>query len=387
MHAWGSEPNLTEEALYGPTLQEELGALPRPHPSFLVSLLTRDEQAIVSFRDQIEAWYRHVGDGAHAGFAERLRSLENEVFFQAFGELAVHEILRYHRISVQEYSDVPAGTMKATAQHHDDPFGLGVIAYLPEVQIRGSMSVYRHLVRELNQIHHHYFFSVYLKKWLPYDFDPRPIKRALDVWLDSLDDGSWHGKYAEYRDDNIHLEFSILDKLNEDRRDLVRFRISPLRAPEVLDRVGECVTTLVNESNEGPLAELPLVASVFSNEDWALPVSFLHDYIYGKADYAFNWTTKAGRTERLKAFRRESAKYGLFVNEHFDKVSALLLVDKEWERDKVVFSLRVLHNPWAKTPLSPEVFRGFAQYRPVDTGDGTTYLGWDNTERTRFRLP
>ncbi len=381
------ELDLTQAALYTPELQAELADLPRPHPSFLVSLLTRDETAIVQFRNQIEGWYAHIGPAAQEYFSGRLRSLENEVFFQAFGELAVHEILRYHRIAVQEYSEVPAGTMKAQAQHHPDPFGLGVISYLPEVQIRGSMSVYRHLVRELNQIHHHYFFSVYLKNWLPYDFDPRPIKRALEVWLDSLDDGSWHGKYAEYRDDNIHLEFSILDKLSEDRRDLVRFRISPLRAPAVLDRVGECVTTLVNESNDSPLKDLPLVASVFSNEDWALPMSFLHDYVYGKADYAFNWTTEGGRTERLKAYRRESAKYGLFVNEHFDKVSAILLVDKEWERDKVVFSLRVLHNPWAKTPLSPDVFRGFAQYRRVDVEDGVTYLGWDDRDRTRFRLP
>ena len=378
---------MTQGALFPSELQSELAELPRPHPSFLVSLLTRDEAAIVQFRNQIEQWYGHIGDPARNDFATRLRSLENEVFFQAFGELAVHEILRYHRITVTEYSDVPAGTMKARAGETSDPFGLGVIAYLPEVQIRGSMSVYRHLVRELNQIHHHYYFSVYLKKWLPYDFDPRPIKRALEVWLDSLDDGSWHGKYAEYRDDNIHLEFSILDKLNEDRRDLVRFRISPLRAPEVLDRVGDCVTTLVNESNDSPLKDLPLVASVFSNEDWALPMSFLHDYIYGKADYSFNWTTKGGRSERLKAYQRTSAKYGLFVNEHFDKVSALLLVDKEWERDKVVFSLRVLHNPWAETPLSPEVFRGFAQYRKVDEEDGVSYLGWDDTDRTRFRLP
>lgn len=378
---------MTQDPLYGDELQRELAELPRPHPSFLVSLLTRDEPAIVQFRNQIESWHGNLGDAASSSFAKRLRSLENEVFFQAFGELAVHEILRFHNVRVSEYSTVPGGTMKAAAEEHPDPFGLGVIAYLPEVQIRGSMSVYRHLVRELNQIHHHYYFSVYLKKWLPYDFDPRPIKRALEVWLDSLDDGSWHGKYAEYRDDNIHLEFSILDKLNEDRRDLVRFRISPLRAPEVLDRVGECVTALVNESEQGDQKDLPLVATVFSNEDWGLPNSFLQDYLYGKADYCFNWMTHGGRRERLKAYTRKSAKYGLFVNEHFDKISALLLVDKEWERDKVVFSLRVLHNPWATTKLPPSVFGDFAQYRPVDLDDGTTYLGWENCDRLRFRLP
>ena len=63
-----------------------------------------------------------------------------------------------------------------------------MVSDLPEVRVRGSMSVFRH--RELNQIQHHYYFSVYLKEWLPYDFDPRPIKRALEVWLSSLDEGS-----------------------------------------------------------------------------------------------------------------------------------------------------------------------------------------------------
>jgi hypothetical protein len=378
---------LTSDELFSAELREELAALPRPHPSFLVSLLTREEPAIQAFRSQIVAWWNHLATEARIAYTDRLRSLENEDFFQAFGELAVHEILRYHDIRVLKYPDENGSWMEAAAGDDDARFGLGVISYLPEVQIRGSMSVYRHLVRELNQIHHHYYFSVYLKRWLPYDFDPRPIKRALEVWLDSLDDGSWHGKYAEYRDENIHLEFSILDKLSEDRRNLVRFRISPLRAPEVLDKVVGCVDTLV-ERLDDPDGEhdLPLVATIFSNEDWALPEMFLQDFLYGKPDYAFNWTTHGGRTERLKAFTQSSSKYGVFSLERYQKVSAVVLADKEWERDKVVFSLKVLHNPWANKPLPPEFFSDFAQYRTIDRDGDSAYLAWRNQNRTRFRL-
>ena len=277
--------------------------------------------------------------------------------------------------------------MRAESGDDAAAFGLGVLAYLPEVQIRGSMSVYRHLVRELNGIHHHYNFSVYLKRWLPYDFDPRPIKRALEVWLDSLDDGSWHGKYAEYRDENIHLEFSILDKLNEDRRNLVRFRISPLRGPDVLRCIGEHVDRLVEEAEQSEITGVPLVATLFSNEEWQIPENFLDDYVYGKPDYSFAWTTHQGRTERLKQFTQSSAKYGIFTQERLKKVSALILCDKEWERDKVVFSLRVHHNPWAENPLAPDVFGDFAQYRPVEQADTSTFLAWHNLDRARFRLP
>ena len=376
---------MSSEDLFPEALRSELGELPRPHPSFLVSLLTREGPAIRSFREQIAAWWDHVGEEARDRYQEQLQSLENENFFQAFGELAVHEVLRYHEIGVSSYAAEPAGWMRAKAGESGDEFGLAVVSYLPEVQIRGSMSVYRHLVRELNQIHHHYAFSVYLKRWLPYDFDPRPIKRALEVWLDSLDDGSWHGKYAEYRDENIHLEFSILDKLSEDRRSLVRFRISPLRAPDVLEKVVECVDQLARTTPDDP--DLPLVATVFSNEDWALPEAFLFDYLYGKADYSFNWTTHGGRVERLQAFQRRSAKYGVFVDEKYDKLSAIVMADKEWERDKVVFSLRVLHNPYARTPLPPGFFEDFAQYRPIEREGEQVFFGWNNQHRARFRLP
>ena len=375
---------MSSEELFPQAIRDELSELPRPHPSFLVSLLTREEPAIQSFRDQIAAWWAHIREEARERYQAELQSLENDVFFQAFGELAVHEILRYHDIGVEDYAKDPAGWMTMKSGDGGE-FGLSVISYLPEVQIRGSMSVYRHLVRELNQIHHHYAFSVYLKRWLPYDFDPRPIKRALEVWLDSLDDGSWHGKYAEYRDENIHLEFSILDKLNEDRRNLVRFRISPLRAPDVLERVVDCVDQLCAGLPEE--SDRPMVATVFSNEDWALPDSFLADFLYGKPDYHFTWTTHGGRTERLKTFQRSSAKYGVFVGEQYEKISAVVMADKEWERDKVVFSLRVLHNPWAAKPLPPGYFGQFAQYRPIDRDGEEIHLAWNNQHRTRFRLP
>lgn len=379
---------MTQEDLFSEELRQELAALPRPNPSFLVSLLTREEPAIVAFRNQIVLWWQHLAPEALGHYLERLRSLENETFFQAFGELAVHEILRYHDVRMKSYPREPGGWMTVVAGDDEaTEFGLGVISYLPEVQIRGSLSVYRHLVRELNQIHHHYFFSVYLKRWLPYDFDPRPIKRALEVWLDSLDDGSWHGKYAEYRDENIHLEFSILDKLGEDRRNLVRFRISPLRAPEVLEKVVQNIDQLVARSEgDATLADKPLVATVFSNEDWALPEMFLQDFLYGKADYCFNWTTHGGRTERLKSFTQKSSKYGVFSLEKYQRLSAVVLADKEWERDKVVFSLRVMHNPWAQMPLPFTCFADFAQYRIIDKDGETAHVCWQNQSRTRFRL-
>jgi hypothetical protein len=378
---------LSEASLFTEALCTELAQLPRPHPSFLVSLLTREEPAIAVFREQVSEWWSHLGEGARAPFGARLTSLENDEFFQAFGELAVHEILRYHGIRVHRYANEPGGWMTAASGGGAGvEFGLGVLSDLPDVQVRGSMSVFRHLIRELNQIQHHYYFSVYLKRWLPYDFDPRPIKRALESWLASLDEGSWHGKYAEYRDDDIHLEFSILDKLREEKRDLVRFRISPLRTPEVLDRIKGCVDRLMEGAKAEGMSGMPLVATVFSNEDWALPEMFTLDYFYGKPDYAFYWSTKGGRRERVRTVQQATSKYGVFSSDKYRDLSAIVMTDKEWDRDKVVFSLRVLHNPWASNPLPRGCFGDFAQYCTIQQDGTESYLAWDNPERVRFRL-
>ena len=81
----GREQPLSQDSLFHADLREELAQLPRPHPSFLVSLLTREEPAIVAFRDQIADWWSHLGDGARTPYASRLRSLEDDEFFQAFG--------------------------------------------------------------------------------------------------------------------------------------------------------------------------------------------------------------------------------------------------------------------------------------------------------------
>ncbi|HCP47052.1 MAG TPA: hypothetical protein DIU15_13485 [Deltaproteobacteria bacterium] len=378
---------MVDAALFTPELRAELAALEQPHPSFLVSLLTREEPAIQAFRDQINTWWEHVPSLARTGLASRLTHLENEVFFQAFAELAVHEIMRYHDIGVVEHAEEAGGWMKVASSDGGHEFGLGVVAYLPEVQMRGSNTVFRHLIRELNRIHHHYLFSVYLKKWLPYDFDPRPIKRALQVWLDSLDDGSWHGKYAEYRDQNIHLEFSILDKLNQDATSLVRFRISPLQTPDVLGKVRDCIESLLERAEKDAPPDLPLVATVFCNETWSLPDTFLQDYLYGKPDYSFNWTTHGGRVEQLKSYQQDTSKYGVFSEERLSRLSAVVLADKEWARDKVVFTLRVLHNPWAERPLPRDCLGEFAQFCTIGTEGDTAHLAWDNIKRIRFRLP
>jgi len=67
----------------------------------------------------------------------------------------------------------------------------------------------------------------------------------------------------------------------------------------------------------------------------------------------------------------------------------VMMVDKQWERDRPVYRLRVFHNPWCTMPLYDDVFDGLAQYRPFPKGDfaDQTYMGWDSLERIRFILP
>jgi len=112
----------------------------------------------------------------------------------------------------------------------------------------------------------------------------------------------------------------------------------------------------------------------------------MQDFMYGKPDYSFHWTTHNGRREQVRSYQQESSKYGFFSDPGYSHLSAVVLADKEWARDKVVFSLRVLHKPWAENPLPRHCFGKFAQFSSIDEDGSTSHLAWSNSDRTRFRL-
>jgi len=376
-------------ALFNDEYFAGLEDLPATHPSFVAALCRRSEPAIQAFRTQIETWFGNLRDDAQPIYRERLVSLDNPTFFQAFTELVLHEIMVSNSMRVLSYPVEDAEAMAISLADGTGSFAVAVQSFIPEVQIRGSMKPFRQLLRELKGIEHRFLFSVYLKRWLPFQFDPTPIRRALEVWLDSLEDTNWEGKYAEYRDDHIHLEFSILDRLRKPARDLVKFRITPLRTPSVLHSLGRVIEEKVERVVAQVGNETPLVLSLFGNEEWDLPASYLEDFFYNKANFSFHWTTRGGRRERLKSFRANGRADAVFARPGCRALSAVMMVDKQWERDRPVYSLRVFHNPWCTMPLSADVFDGFAQFRPFPKGDfaDQTYMGWDSLERIRFILP
>jgi len=383
----------SDEVTMGTLFSDEFLAsvedLPATHPSFVAGLCRRSEPAIASFREQIGTWFGNLREDAQPSYRERLFSLDNPTFFQAFTELVLHEIMMNNSMRVVSYPVDDAEAMAAAMPDGSGAFGVAVQSFIPEVQVRGSMKPFRQLLRELKEIEHRFLFSVYLKRWLPFQFDPAPIRRALEVWLDSLEDTNWEGKYAEYRDDHIHLEFSILDRLRQPKKDLVKFRITPLRTPSVLDSLGRVIEAKVARVVAQMGEDTPLALALFGNEEWDLPGSYLEDFFYNKANNAFYWSTRGGRHERLKSFRSNGRADAIFARPSCRSLSAVVLVDKKWERDRPVFSLRVFHNPWCNLPLSMDVFEGFAQFRHYPQGElsDQAYMGWDSLERTRFILP
>ncbi len=373
----------TEEFLAG------IEEVPTPSQSFVVTLCQRNEPAILAFKEQIDGWFGRLREDAQDHYRERLQSLDNQEFFQAFTEMVLHELALNNSMKILTYPDTENESLAIALPNGHGSFAAAVQSFIPEIQVRGSMRPFRRLLRELGGIEHRFLFSVYLKRWLPFDFDPQPIRRALEVWLNSLEDTNWEGKYAEYRDDHIHLEFSILDRLRQPRTDLVKFRITPLRTPHVLIKLGAVVEERLQALVAQAGQDTPLVLVLFGNEEWDLPANYLEDFLYNKANFTFNWTTRGGRTECVKRYQPNGRGEAIFAQPQARLLSAVLMIDKTWERDRAVFSMRVYHNPWCEKPLPVEAFDGFAQMRPYPTGivEDHAYLGWDNLDRVRFLLP
>jgi hypothetical protein len=359
--------------LFTPELRRDLAAIQQPN-SFLVSLCSRDEPPIQRFRSQIEEWFQSMNGAAQEALRPRLLATDNETLFQAFAEVVIHQSLVGNGFKVVRHPN-PEDNFYALDSPEGRAVAVPVRSYVPGVQEQTGKRQLRELVDELSRIRHHYFFSVFLRSWLPSDFDPRPVRRALAMWLNSLDDGMWEGKYAEYRDGPVHIEFSILDKLQGERDHLVRFRIPPLDAPTSLDFLESQVNDTVLTVGGAVEEDTPVLLAVFSNNSWNIPTNFIEDWLLGKADTSFGWRTAGGRQERVKAFGKGKAQ-SIFQQSQNSLVSGVLLADKRWVRDEVRFDFRMLHNPWARNPIDVTLPAGWEVFEPIDERDGQTWLTW-----------
>lgn len=353
-------------ALFSDTLLDEIRNRGETvNGSLLVSLLMRVDPQTRSLRDLLEEWYRQVPESGRKAFFSRLTSVKNEEFFQGFAELTLHRLLSREGLEYRQFPEGPQKPFFMLASPQDEnECHLYVSSFIPEGHSAYARRAYKNFIEELNKIKQRYRFAVYLRRWLPPDFDPSVVRRALENWFHRLDSDPHGGMYAEYRDGGVHVEFSILSKLSKQQDHLVGFYLTPLESTEILDKFREQIDGALSRYRRVGDRRRPLVVALFNNDEWKLPPNSLYDFFYGKPRLSFEWQSLEGRHERIRDFSHIFAQ-AIFNTGQGEDLAAVLLVERSWRDSGVELKVRCLHNPWCRFPLPEGFLAERTSLRPI----------------------
>lgn len=326
--------------LFPEWLVSDLGQMPGAGHSYLKQLCAPDGSAL---RAGLSGLVSRLQPPMQGRAAELLSSLENRRFFQGFAEVAALGALEPSGWRPTEL--VAPGPRIALTRGGDEVL-LSVLAFLHQTRPGGEDETRRRLREALGRVNSRERFSVLVRRWLPHDFKPEPIRRAIDLWLSQVHSGQWEGRYAAYEDEHIALEFCLTGERAVGRQSPVALMIGPYLAHRSLEVLEPRVVQEIDRHLASRQRTSPLLLACVADQPWALNEGYLRDFLYGRA-----------RRTRCEAGRREvefggSASVCVFRDPLYASIAGLLLVDREPAAPTEV-RVRALLNPWSTVRLTP----------------------------------
>jgi hypothetical protein len=118
---------------------------------------------------------------------------------------------------------------------------------------------------------------------MPHDFDPDPVRRSIELWLGEVDRGTWEGRYANYDDEHISLEFALTgDSCSEDQAPLA-FTLGPLEGQNFVEALETRMVYHLDRLRIATDGEpRPLMVSCVTDQPWKIAPGYLRDLFLGR---------------------------------------------------------------------------------------------------------
>lgn len=326
--------------LFPERLVSDLGRLPGAGHCYLKQLCAPDGDVL---RAGLERAVARLDEPMRGRAGELLNSLENRRFFQGFAEVAALAALE------------PAG-WRATALHQPGPrielsrggpaVLLSVLAFLHQTRPGGEEETRRRLIDALSRVASKQRFGVLVRRWLPHDFNPEPVRRAIELWLGQVANGQWEGRYAAYEDERISLEFCLTGERAKARQSPVALTLGPFYAHRTLEVLEPRVVAELDRHVASAERHLPLLIACAADQPWAVNEGYLRDFLYGRA-------RRISRENGIREVEFSgSGSVSVFRDPLYASVVGLLLVDRR-PAVSMAMGVRAWLNPWATHRLSP----------------------------------
>ena len=310
--------------------------------------------------------YTQVARPVQERWLESLRSMDDKRFFQGYAEAISSAFLAQSGWAVV---DVCSPKPCVVLRHPDGrEQRLVTMAFLqPPPDLHQEQALTK-LARIVNRTTSDRRITILVRKWAAHNFDPEPIRRCIEVWLDSIKKGERRGRYATFEDDHVQLEFTRTDEPTQPGQGAVSFVLAPANGMHTIEVVeSRLVYELDNLLQANPHGGDVLV-SLVTNTGWALAPGLIRSLLYGRPV----WQVTNGEPHHQRFGFKLGDSPALFQESLYNRVTAALVVDHPTDRGPCG---RAYFNPWATSPLG-ETDLVCASFLPDESKEDLRVMRW-----------
>ncbi len=329
--------------LFPESFVRDVSRLPGASYSFLRQLCSPDGARV---RSWLEEQASRVSPELARRWADTLGSLDNRRFFQGYAEVLTTDLFARSGWTVE---GLPwPGPALPVRDQSGRPFHVLVVAFVRQVRPAPDRAVLERLANAINRVGGRSRIIVCVRKWLPHDFDPEPVRRAIDLWLTDADRSTLNSRYATYDDEHTSLEFALTNAEGAQEDGVVLFSLGPFIAQRTIEILE---TRVVFELDAYAMGEekRPVVLSCVADQPWCISDGYLRDLLLGKP-LAQSTSETDGSYELTYG---PAFSPSLFREPLYRGVSGLVLAERG-ESDSLDVHTRAYLSPWADVRIGPE---------------------------------
>ncbi len=287
--------------------------------------------------------YEQVASPVKKRWKASLQNTDNRKFFQGYSEAVSAAFMMRAGWSVVDLCE----PKQCLIMRHPDGREVRIVtlAFLQPQPRKADKVALETLTRVVNRSQSDRRITILVRKWTPHDFDPEPVRRCVDIWLDAIAKGEWRGRYATFEDTNIKLEFTRTDTPTRPDQGSVAFLLAPENGLHTMELVETRMVYELDNLLSKAEGDANVLVSLVTNTAWSLPPGLFRSLFYGRPI----WHATNGHANHQRFGFKLDDEPALFQESPYRAVSGVLVVDRPLKRGPFG---RVYLNPWAESKLT-----------------------------------
>jgi hypothetical protein len=338
-------------------------------------------------RTKIEEWFQALPEDVKQDILGRLRSESSHQHFSAHYELVLYEFFKDIGYSVTIHPKLKEGEpdLLVTGKNLDKPIIIEVATVFDDPEWEKEQQKLDRILEQLDKIEHYFFIMVSVESEpIPERVDYERLKQFVTQWLDSFDLKITHEfQETEYQADGLKLKLTVIPRKTLERKPIVGSYMLPARFIGTI-QLRRVLQKKINKYKGVKELGLPFIIAL-SLADTPLDEEAIIRELFGKMQLTIKRNLNG---EVVKEWGRDfsglvTPKPGLDGKAQNTRLSAVLEVKSKWlppkeengEEGRKHF-LRVIHNPFASTPLDHRIFKDYPQLVRIVEDNKPVSLQW-----------